>query len=182
MRIDNHRAPALKHQEAIFQVEPTHDLKRSWITSTDPEWPSSAAEVLVPQMNHINRQFPPHPELGLHTNVPRKHTLSIPNSPSTHPLIMAAYKRVALILGAGSNIGEAVANKFEAAGYRVAVASRRYKDQQLSPERWSYNVDLSRPEEVAGVFSKVSRDIEAPSVVIYNGRLASQPAPLFLLT
>lgn len=79
-----------------------------------------------------------------------------------------ASKRVILLLGAGSNIGQSVANKFEAAGYRVAVAARRQQDKQISSDRWSYNADLSRPESVAGVFDKVSRDVGVPSVVIYN--------------
>ena len=82
---------------------------------------------------------------------------------------MASLKPLVLLLGAGANVGEAVAKKFEAAEYIVALASRKSEERQHSATRWSYKIDLDRPEEVGGLFAKISKDIGIPSVVIYNG-------------
>jgi NADP-dependent 3-hydroxy acid dehydrogenase YdfG len=41
---------------------------------------------------------------------------------------MNSSKPLMLLLGAGSNISQAVAEKFEAEGYRVAIAARRIED------------------------------------------------------
>lgn len=81
---------------------------------------------------------------------------------------MSSVKPLMLLLGSGSNIGQAVANKFEAAGYRVAIAARSIEERHDSTERWSYKIDLNKPDTVADLFVKVSKDIGIPSVVIYN--------------
>ena len=53
-----------------------------------------------------------------------------------------------LLLGSGSNIGQAVANKFEAVGYRVALAARSIEERHDSADRWSYKLDLNKPDSV----------------------------------
>ncbi|KAI0099401.1 NAD(P)-binding protein [Daldinia grandis] len=69
-----------------------------------------------------------------------------------------------LVIGAGLNTGKAAADKFSAAGYQVAVASRT---QKLDPKYPYYEFDGSKPETVSALFEKVTADLGAPSVVIY---------------
>lgn len=83
---------------------------------------------------------------------------------------MASTKPSILLLGAGSNIGQAVAKKFEAGGYRVALAARSLSDRKVSNQEWTYKVDLGNPSAMAGLFSRVSKDVGIPSVVIFNGK------------
>lgn len=80
---------------------------------------------------------------------------------STKPLL--------LLLGAGSNIGQAVSKKFLAGGYHVALAARSLPDRKISNQEWSYKLDLSNPSAVEDLFAKVSKDVGIPSVVIFNG-------------
>lgn len=78
---------------------------------------------------------------------------------------------VILILGYGPNIGHAIADRFGAQGYKVAIASRSLPDETLNEEGWlQLHVDLSFPETVPAIFSKVIRQFGIPSVVVYNGR------------
>ncbi|KAI9735739.1 MAG: hypothetical protein M1818_006347 [Claussenomyces sp. TS43310] len=89
---------------------------------------------------------------------------------------MSSSKPIMLLLGSGSNIGQAVAKRFEAEGYRVAIAARSVEECHESTNRWSYRIDLNKPNTVADLFVKVSEDIGIPSVVIYNGKIvASAP-------
>jgi NAD(P)-dependent dehydrogenase (short-subunit alcohol dehydrogenase family) len=86
---------------------------------------------------------------------------------------MSSPKPLMLLLGSGSNIGQAVARKFEAGGYNVAIAARSLPDRKVSDKRWSYTIDLSNPNAVAETFAKVTNDIGIPNVVVYNGKEAS---------
>ena len=81
--------------------------------------------------------------------------------PSTPPVI--------LILGSGANIGQHVAQAFAAKGYRVALAARRLKEEDSTKDQVNISSDLSDPDSVIGVFSKVKASLGFPSVVIYNG-------------
>ena len=85
--------------------------------------------------------------------------------PSTSPVI--------LILGSGPNIGRHVAQAFSAKGYKVALASRRLKEESTT-DQVSISSDLSDPDAVIGVFAKVKASLGLPSVVIYNGESVSQ--------
>jgi NAD(P)-dependent dehydrogenase (short-subunit alcohol dehydrogenase family) len=86
---------------------------------------------------------------------------------------MSSPKHLMLLLGSGSNIGQAVARKFEAGGYSVAIAARSLSDRKVSDRRWSYRIDLSNPNTVADVFAKVTNDIGIPNVVVFNGKEAA---------
>lgn len=77
---------------------------------------------------------------------------------------------VALIIGAGSNVGKATAEAFAAAGYTVAVASRTAK---LDPKFKHFTFDASKPETVEDLFKDVRKVLGPPSVVIYNGEYSS---------
>lgn len=78
---------------------------------------------------------------------------------------------VLLLLGYGPNIGHAVATRFAAQGYKVAIASRSLQDERTNEAGWmQLHVDLSYPERVPEVFSKVVDKFGIPSVVVYNGK------------
>ena len=79
---------------------------------------------------------------------------------------------VALILGAGTNIGAHVARSFAAKGYRVASTSRTSRDQgTTSNGDLHLQGDLADPGSIAGIFAKVGDLLGPPSVVVYNGKL-----------
>ena len=77
---------------------------------------------------------------------------------------------VILILGAGPNVGQHVARAFAAKGYKVALASRKLKEEDNTPDQVNISSDLSDPNSVATVFSKVKILLGPPSVVVYNGK------------
>ena len=77
---------------------------------------------------------------------------------------------VILILGSGPNVGHHVARAFAAKGYKVALASRKAKEEDNTNDQVNIANDLSDPDSVVGVFSKVKALLGLPSVVVYNGR------------
>ncbi|KAI1452827.1 NAD(P)-binding protein [Annulohypoxylon moriforme] len=79
-----------------------------------------------------------------------------------------------LIIGAGPRIGQASAEAFAAAGYQVAVASRK---QNTSANHRYYAFDASEPAKVPALFEKVSADLGIPSVVIYNAYNGAMTPP-----
>jgi len=82
---------------------------------------------------------------------------------------MSSTSPVVLILGAGSNIGQHVARAFASKGYKVALAARRVQEADSNADQVHIPTDLSEPNSVASVFSKVKALLGVPSVVIYNG-------------
>ena len=77
---------------------------------------------------------------------------------------------VILILGSGPNVGQSVARAFAAKGYKVAVASRTSKEEDSTADQVNISSDLSDPDSVTKIFSKVKELLGLPSVVVYNGR------------
>ncbi|KAK5631135.1 hypothetical protein RRF57_006850 [Xylaria bambusicola] len=76
---------------------------------------------------------------------------------------------VALIIGVGEAVGRASAEKFAAAGYKVAVASR---SQRLDSAKFPFfKFDAAEPTQIVPLFEKVHKVVGVPSVVIYNGML-----------
>jgi NAD(P)-dependent dehydrogenase (short-subunit alcohol dehydrogenase family) len=84
-------------------------------------------------------------------------------------------KPVLLLLGAGSNIGKALASKFSAAGYSIALAARSIPDGTTPEGHLGIKVDLSKPESVATVFEKVKSALGTPNTVIYNAAALTPP-------
>ncbi len=77
----------------------------------------------------------------------------------------------ALIVGAGSGLSASLARLFAAEGMTVALAARRTeKLSQLCSEigAMSFACDASKPDEVKQLFIDVERQLEAPTVVVYN--------------
>lgn len=88
---------------------------------------------------------------------------------------MTSGSPVALILGAGSNIGQNVARAFAAKGYKVALAARSLKEEDSTPEQLHVQSDFSDPNSVSKSFARVRERFGAPSVVVYNGTVAPYP-------
>ncbi|KAL9609302.1 MAG: hypothetical protein Q9167_005920 [Letrouitia subvulpina] len=86
---------------------------------------------------------------------------------------MSSASPVLLILGSGANIGQNVARAFAAKGYKVAVAARKLKEEDSNSDQLNISSDLSDPDSVSGVFSKVKASLGRPSVVIYNAGAAT---------
>jgi len=84
--------------------------------------------------------------------------------------------RVALILGAGPNIGASLSTAFASRGYAIALASRSADASQDSSSKIHVQVDLAKPETVKSVFDEVEKKLGVPGVVIYNG-LSPNPHP-----
>ena len=82
---------------------------------------------------------------------------------------MSSASPVLLILGAGSNIGQHVCRAFLAKGYKVALTSRTLNEEESTADKLNISSDLSDPNSVAKVFTKVKESLGLPSVVIYNG-------------
>jgi NAD(P)-dependent dehydrogenase (short-subunit alcohol dehydrogenase family) len=86
-----------------------------------------------------------------------------------------ATKPIVLVLGAGSNIGKALALKFSSIGYSVALASRSTPDGTTLDGHFGVKVDLSDPSSIATVFEKVKSALGAPNTIIYNAANVSAP-------
>jgi NAD(P)-dependent dehydrogenase (short-subunit alcohol dehydrogenase family) len=83
---------------------------------------------------------------------------------------MPATSPVILILGAGPNVGSHVAKAFASKGYKVALAARKAKEADNTPDQVNIPSDLSDPNSVVNAFSKVKALLGLPSVVVYNGK------------
>lgn len=87
---------------------------------------------------------------------------------------MASPSRVALIFGAGSNIGASLVKGFLGAGYRVATVSRSQPPADANVH--AIQADLSDPQAVPGVLAQLaSAGLAFPSVMIWNAASASPP-------
>ena len=88
------------------------------------------------------------------------------HSETTSP---SSTRPVLLLLGAGSNVGLSIAQKFHSKNYKIAACARnpppafeQYTDLLLP-------ADLADPGVVEGVFQKCEEALGIPSVVVYNG-------------
>ncbi|KAK2753262.1 hypothetical protein FQN54_007953 [Arachnomyces sp. PD_36] len=87
---------------------------------------------------------------------------------------MSGPNPVALILGSGPNVGKHVAQTFAAKGYKVALSSRKANSSENTSDQFHFQADLSDPESVSGVYSKVTEELGTPSVVVYNAAVATR--------
>lgn len=83
---------------------------------------------------------------------------------------MPSLSQVVLILGAGPNIGQAVARNFASKGYKVALASRSLKEADSTDTQLNISTDLTNTDDVVNAFTKVTKVFGIPSVVVYNGK------------
>jgi len=85
------------------------------------------------------------------------------------------YPGVALILGAGENVGKAVALKLHHEGFKVAVASRSQSDP-TEGKALPLRVDVTKEGDIISAFQEVKKSFGAsPNVVIYNVGVLVRP-------
>ncbi len=77
----------------------------------------------------------------------------------------------ALIVGAGQGLSASLARLFAAEGMKVAIAARN--TEKLAPlcaetGAKAHACDASKPDEVAALFTAVTKDIGEPDIVVYN--------------
>jgi NAD(P)-dependent dehydrogenase (short-subunit alcohol dehydrogenase family) len=82
---------------------------------------------------------------------------------------MASRSPVALIIGAGPNIGQSVARKFASKGYRVGLAARSVKETDSTDSQLNIPSDFTKTDDVVKAFDQVKKTFGIPSVVVYNG-------------
>jgi NAD(P)-dependent dehydrogenase (short-subunit alcohol dehydrogenase family) len=82
---------------------------------------------------------------------------------------------IALILGAGGNIGQNVGRAFAAKGYKTVLAARSVKEEESTTSQLNIRSDFSDPESIVKVFSKVQSTLGYPHVVVYNGEHTQLP-------
>lgn len=95
---------------------------------------------------------------------------------------MASQQPIALIFGAGANVGAALVRKFAAAGYRVATVSRNAADPAVPSHdgtRLAIRANLLHVEHVTRAFDTVRQIWGAsPDVVIWNvANVTASPDP-----
>ena len=88
---------------------------------------------------------------------------------------MAAKSPVALILGAGPNVGEAVARLFASKGYKIGLAARSVKEAESTDNQLNIPSDFTKTDDVVSAFAKVKERFGIPSVVVYNGMSTRPP-------
>jgi NAD(P)-dependent dehydrogenase (short-subunit alcohol dehydrogenase family) len=76
---------------------------------------------------------------------------------------------VLLLIGAGPNIGAAVAKKFADNGCKVALAARSLSSGIQENGYLHVKADLSNPESVPQIFRSVRENHGIPNIVVYNG-------------
>jgi NAD(P)-dependent dehydrogenase (short-subunit alcohol dehydrogenase family) len=86
---------------------------------------------------------------------------------------MAARSPVALIIGAGPNIGQSVVRKFASNGYKIGLAARSVKEADSTDSQLNIPVDLTKTDDVVKAFDQLKNTFGIPSVVVYNGKCAS---------
>ena len=79
-------------------------------------------------------------------------------------------KPIAIIFGAGKNIGAATAKAFSSKGFRVAQAARSLDSSDNNDDSLHLKADLSQSGSVSNVFDSVRKTWGEPSVIIYNGK------------
>lgn len=98
---------------------------------------------------------------------------------------MASSSRVALIVGAGSNIGASLVKGFLAAGYRVATVSRSNPATTSSSNKnnedcyHAIQADASDPSSIPRIFADLSsakKDWAFPSVIVWNAATLTPPS------
>ena len=95
-------------------------------------------------------------------------------------------KKVAVVTGAGSGIGRAVAMAFAADGYHVALAGRRIKELEAtrdiagkkSDEMLVHVTDVTDSLQVKALFQEVKQSFGRLDVLFNNAGLSAPPVPL----
>jgi len=82
-----------------------------------------------------------------------------------------AEKETALIVGAGAGLSASLARLFAGADMAVALAARnkdKLSDLAAETGAGTYACDATEPDQVAGLFAAVEKDLGAPDIVVFN--------------
>ena len=91
---------------------------------------------------------------------------------------MHEHERVAVITGAGSGIGRAVARALLGAGYRLALAGRREEAlRETAPDALIVPTDVADPAAVAALFARVREELGRVDLLFNNAGSFGTPAP-----
>jgi NAD(P)-dependent dehydrogenase (short-subunit alcohol dehydrogenase family) len=95
--------------------------------------------------------------------------------------------RIALVTGAGSGIGRAVAQTLARDAYRVVLAGRRAEELAKSaaahPARFlAVPTDVGNPDSVRSLFATVERECGRLDVLFNNAGMGAPPVPMEELT
>ncbi len=82
---------------------------------------------------------------------------------------MSTEQPIVFIVGGGPRIGHAVASKFAAEGYRVALGRQNIDASAGLQNVTPVTVDVTNIHSVEKAFMKVEEELGVPDVVIYNG-------------
>ena len=80
-------------------------------------------------------------------------------------------KPVAVVVGVGPGLGSAVARRFAAAGFAVAVARRRPEESADLAEEIggrAYACDATEQDSVDAMFAAIDKELGSPRVMVYN--------------
>jgi NAD(P)-dependent dehydrogenase (short-subunit alcohol dehydrogenase family) len=93
--------------------------------------------------------------------------------------------KVALVTGAGSGIGRAVARAMDATGYQVVLAGRRadaLDETAAGTQMVSVPTDVTKPEEVKALFAEIESRFRRIDVLFNNAGMGAPPVPMDELT
>ena len=92
--------------------------------------------------------------------------------------------QTAVVTGAATGIGEAIAERFSRAGARVVIADMNLKDATAVAERigngaYSVHVDVSKPESISAAVAEVIDKSGRLDILVNNAGIAGPAGPIW---
>ena len=87
-------------------------------------------------------------------------------------------KKTAIIIGASSDIGKAIAKKFASNGYSLALTYNK-TDLEFDFDFKKYKLDITNSAEISSVFSQISNDFKYIDTLVVCSGIAQKRALIF---
>src|SRR5487761_2178762 len=92
--------------------------------------------------------------------------------------------QTAIVTGAGTGIGEAIAQRLTAAGARVAIADVDGDAAKAAADRigggaFALAMDVTKPEQVEAAIAKAIRTAGSLEILVNNAGIAGKAAPIW---